>query len=280
MDFNNKLALVSGGSSGIGLAVAKLLAQKGASVFILARTVEKLQAALAEIETARCTPQQVFGSIVADVSNEAEVTDAIQQFISAHGVPDILCNAAGVAHPGEFDRLDSRIFRWMMEVNYLGTVYVTRAVAAGMISRKSGMIINFSSVLGFLAFYGYSAYCASKYAVRGFSDALRVEMKRYGVQVSVVFPSDVETPQLEYEHQHQTEVIKAFYQVLAQLFGAKTITPQAVAEEVLEKAARGRYVILPGSDAKLSFFLVGALGNLIYPLIDRLMRMAYKKLNQ
>jgi 3-dehydrosphinganine reductase len=280
-DYENKLALVTGGSSGIGLSLAKALAARGTHVFILARRLEQLEVALKEIEGLRLNAQQKFGVISADVSNPGQIKEKLVDFIQRYGCPDILINAAGVVHPGEFIELDDELTAWMINVNYLGTAYVTRQVAPGMVTRKSGLIINFSSVAGYVAlFYGYTAYCGSKYAVRGFTDALRLEMKPRGVQVAIVFPADVDTPQHDYEIQHQTGLVKAFHQVLVNLFNGKVISPDQVANEVLKDAAKGRYIINPGPDAKFGYFAAGFLGNLVYPLLDMILRTAQRNLTK
>ena len=87
-----------------------------------------------------------------------------------------------------------------MATNYFGTLHVIKAVTPGMIDRGSGHIVNICSLGGFLGVFGYSAYCASKYAVRGLSDVLRAELRPYGIHFSVVYPPDTDTPQLAYEN--------------------------------------------------------------------------------
>jgi 3-dehydrosphinganine reductase len=209
MDFGGMTALVTGGSSGIGLATARLLSTRGAHVWLVARNEEKLAAALAQLESGRISPQQRFGYSVADVGDAEQAASAVAEAEQGVGLPDLVFNCAGVAHPGYFQELDLEVFRWMMQVNYFGTVYVTKAAVPGMIARGSGHIVNISSVAGFLGVFGYTAYGASKYAVRGFSEVLRAEMKPHGIRVSVVFPPDCDTPQLAYENQFKPIETKA-----------------------------------------------------------------------
>ena len=108
---------------------------------------------------------------------------AVIQVSEKSGPPDLLVNSAGVAHPGYFQELDLNIFHWMMEVNYFGTVYMTKEVIPSMLKRGSGYIVNISSMAGFVGTFGYTAYGGSKFAVRGFSDVLRAEMKIHGIGV-------------------------------------------------------------------------------------------------
>ena len=209
LSFLKKTALITGGSSGIGLALARQLAASGANICLLARNATRLESARIEVSGCCIHDDQSVDVLQADVCDPDSVIPRIQDYIKACGSPDILINSAGVAHPGEFADLDLDVFRWMMETNYFGTVYATKAVVDAMITRGSGHIVNISSIAGFLGVYGYTAYGASKFAVRGFSDALRAELKPLGIQVSIVFPPDTETPQLRYENQFKPAVTKA-----------------------------------------------------------------------
>jgi 3-dehydrosphinganine reductase len=270
MDFNGKLALVTGGSRGIGLAVSKELAARGASVWIAARDDDRLALARRRIEEVRRSDRQAVGTLTLDVADAAQVTAVLGAFSTETGVPDLLFNCAGVAHPGRFEELDLEIFRWMMEVNYFGTVHVTKTIVPGMIARGSGHIVNVSSIAGFLGVYGYSAYGASKFAVAGLSDVLRAEMKPLGVDVSVVFPPDTETEQLAYESQFKPAVTKA-------LSGsAKALSPEKVARSIVEGVARPRYIITPGIEGSLFFRGQNLLGGLVYPLMDHMISRAWK----
>lgn len=262
MEFRQKTALITGGSSGIGLALAKSLSAQGANVWILARHQDLLETALKSIQDARQSPDQNCGSLACDVTDEKQVAAAVEQLSQAAGVPDLLINSAGVAHPGYVEELDSQVFRWMMDVNYFGTVYMTKACLPGMLKRGSGHIVNISSIAGFIGVFGYTAYGASKYAVTGFSDVLRAEMKPCGIHVSIVFPPDTKTAQLEYEDQFKP------YETKAVTGTTKALTADEVANVILKGVARGKYIILPGTDAKLLHWLIGIVGNAVYPVMD------------
>ncbi len=269
-DFKNKVALVTGGSSGIGLAAARLLAKQGSHVWLMAKQPDKLANALILVEADRSDPGQRCGMLVADVTAEGQVKKAVDQIIETAGVPDLLINSAGVAHPGYVQDLGLDIFHWMMDVNYFGTVHVTKALLPGMINRRSGYIVNISSEAGFLGVFGYTAYGASKYAVRGFSDALRAEVKPYGIGVSAVFPPDTDTPQLAYENQFKPMETKA-------LAGSSGLmSAEAVAQVILKGVTRGHYVILPGTESKFLYRLSGLLGNAVYPVMDLLIAQAQR----
>lgn len=261
-NYANKSVLITGGSSGIGLALAKQLAVQGASIHILARKPETLLSALKEIETARVQSEQIFSTIQADVADYEVLASTLSSHIEKHGAPHVLINSAGVAHPGEFENMELNTIRWLMDVNYFGTVNAIKAVLPDMLNRGSGQIINFSSMAGFLGVYGYTAYGASKYAVRGFSDALRAELKPKGITVSIVFPPDTDTPQLAYENEFKPAITKALSST------AKVMTADQVAEITLRQAAKQKYIITPGFESSLFFTLSNLLGRLIYPVMD------------
>jgi 3-dehydrosphinganine reductase len=272
MDFyRNKLALVTGGSSGIGLALARQVLLNGGHVAILARRADLLASASEELGKAKLHHDQKIISIQADVSKKEEVEKALQDFVNTNGLPDMVFNSAGVAHPGRFEDLGDDIFHWMMDVNYFGTVNVLKVLVPIMQERKSGVIVNISSIAGFIGVYGDTAYGASKFAVSGFSDALRSELKPDGIQVSIVFPPDTDTPQLTYESQFKPAVTKEI------AGSAKLLDPNVVAAETLKAVARKNYIVLPGSEGKLMYWLHHFVGRLLYPIMDMIVDSALKK---
>jgi 3-dehydrosphinganine reductase len=270
--YSNKLALITGGSSGIGLALARGIVSSGGNVAILARHKEMLDEAEADLQKSLIDPQQKIHKIKADVTQAKPLNEALNDFKSTHGIPDIVINSAGVAHPGKFTALDPEVFHWMMDVNYFGTVNVLKNLLPEIQQRHSGSIVNISSIAGFIGVYGYSAYGASKYAVRGLSDVLRSELKPYGIKVSVVFPPDTQTPQLEYESK-----IKPF--ITKEVAGsANLMSAEAVAAEILKQVAKGKYIILPGSEGKLLFSAQNLLGRALYPVMDMMVNSAIAKI--
>jgi 3-dehydrosphinganine reductase len=266
-----KVALVTGGSSGIGKAIACGLADIGMHVWLVAQRNDVLDSARKEVETHCGDPNQRIQTISVDVSEWAQVRKAVLLITETSGAPDLLVNSAGVAHPGYVQDLDLNIFTWMMEVNYFGTVYVTKEVIPAMLKRGSGFIVNISSIAGFIGTFGYTAYGASKFAVRGFSDALRAEMKLHNIGVALVFPPDTQTPQLEYE----TKIKPAETKALAG--NTKVMTAEQVAVEIIKGIGRGKYLILPGFESKLLYRINGIWGGGLTYFMDQIIAKEYKR---
>jgi 3-dehydrosphinganine reductase len=271
MDFHNQHAIITGGSSGIGRATACLLTRRGAHVSIIARRQELLDETLAELEALRANPAQRLRVYSADVTDWEQTQQAIATLTVDGYSPDILINAAGFAHPGYFEELPLNIFRYTMDTDFFGTLHPIKTALPTMMERRSGHIVNFSSVAGFLGVFGYTAYGAAKFAVRGFSDVLRQEMKPYGVHVSVVFPPDTDTPQLHYENQFKPLETRRI------AGAAKALTADQVAQALVRGIERRQAYILPGFDAKLYFLLSNGFSGLFRWYFDRVIAKARRE---
>ena len=232
--FSGKHVFITGGSSGIGLAAAQRLVKAGATVTIAARRADVLEAARAELG-----PKAL--ALPLDIANEAEVMARATAHAEAHPV-DMLINNAGVVMPGRFLELGTEQFRWMMDINYFGTVHCCKALIPSMQKRGGGHILNVSSMAGVIGIYGYTAYSATKFALSGFSQCLRAEMWPHNIRVSVCLPPDTDTPQLAFENQYKPAETKAI------AGNVKTLPATAVAEAMLAGMAGGTYEIIPGFD--------------------------------
>lgn len=269
--FTGKLALITGGSSGIGYALANQLVEAGGSVILLARSQEKLDEAKRALTSQISQPEQLIHAIPADVTDVESLSAAIEDMVKTIGTPDFIFNCAGVALPGYVEQLKLEVFKWTMDIDYHGTVNVIKLLLPHLLQRGSGHIINFSSMAGVIGTFGYSAYSGAKFAVRGFSDVIRSELKPKNIRVSIVYPPDTDTPQLAFENQFKP------YETRELAGSDKPISAAAVARETLKSVSRGKYAIVPGAEAKLLYFLGTRLGNWVYPVMDRLLAGIAKK---
>lgn len=259
-------AIITGGSSGIGLAIARRLAVRGMKLTLIARGQDRLETARRAIEALPAVKAGDVAIIAADVGDPVAAHAAVAAAIARFGAPEIVVTSAGIAHPGYFEALDDAIFETTMRINYFGTLYTLRAALPAMRSRRRGRVVLVSSAAGLIGVFGYTAYSPTKFALRGLAEALRGEIGRDGVGVSIVYPPDTDTPQLAEENltkPAETKRINA---------SAKTLQPDQVAEAVERAVLKGRFAITPGWETRI----LHRFGSLIEPLLawqfDRLSR--------
>jgi 3-dehydrosphinganine reductase len=245
MLFDHQHVIITGGSSGIGKAIALQLIQAGANLSIIARTPSTLEAAKTELEAARSHPEQRVVALSADVACVDEVTGAIESAITQLGPPDMLIASAGIAHPGHFRDLPLSVFEQTMATNYFGTLYSIKAVLPAMERQRKGHIVLISSGAGLVGLYGYTPYSPSKFALRGLAESLRGELKEWGIDVAIAYPPDTDTPQLVAENLTKplaTQRITAT---------AKTWTAEAVADAIIRGVEQKAFEITPGLEMTL-----------------------------
>lgn len=266
-EFDGKTAYVVGGSMGIGLATATLLASLGAHVGIFARRREPLAEALAAIEVQRRRVNQRCWARQLDVRDFAQVAAVMHEAVAEFGPPDVLINCAGRAYPDYFEKISPEQFADTMQVN-LGGCWNTVSALVPHMTARGGYIVNTSSLAGLIGIFGYTDYCASKFAVIGFSEALRSELAPRGFTVSVLCPPDTHTPGFETENRTkppETHAISA---------GAKVMTPDAVARALIAGMAKKRFLIIPGADGRLAALAQRLAPGVVRRLNDRQVRRA------
>jgi 3-dehydrosphinganine reductase len=235
-----KRVYITGGSSGIGKAMAAEAVRRGAAgVWISARGRERLDQALVELK-ALAKPDPVVGATMLDVSDRAACDAAATEILAGLGGLDVLVNNAGVAHVCKLEDSTPDEYRRMMDINYFGTVWTTLAFLPHFRQQRSGSIAAVSSTLGQMGLFGYSAYCASKFAVSGFFDCVRQDLLPYGISVTVLYPADVDTPQYAEENRTKPAETKA-------LSGTASLArPEDVASASLSAIEAGSYRVAPG----------------------------------
>jgi short-subunit dehydrogenase len=269
-DFKKRVAYITGGSSGIGLAAAKLLAARGASVIIFARQVEALKNALGEIEKCRVSPEQKFSCKPLDVAQREMTVEVLSGAVKEFGEPDILINSAGISYPQKFEDTDYKKFDDIIKVNLYGT-WSTVNVLLPYLKQKKGYIVNVSSIAGFIGVFAMTSYSASKFGVIGFSEALRSELKPCGVNVSVLCPPDVSTPMLEKSNQIKPEEAKAISA------GADIMTAEAVAKALLRSMAKDDFLVIPNSSGRFTNVMKRLFPGLTEWIVDGTIRKVQQK---
>lgn len=187
----NKSAIITGAGKGIGRATAFNLAKQGVNLGLIARSGDELKALCAEL-TATFGIKAVYAT--ADVSKQEEAETAADSVIEQLGKVDILINNAGTAQFGTVLEMDPKDWERIIQVNLMGTYYITRKVLPTILDQNEGSIINVASTAGEKGFASGSAYCASKFAVLGFTESLMQEVRKSNVRVTAITPSTVNTP--------------------------------------------------------------------------------------
>jgi short-subunit dehydrogenase len=240
MNFQDQVVLITGASSGIGRRLAIDLATKGATVIGCGRSRERLQQT--EEEMRRISPRSAV--MPCDVADREQVRDMIGKLLAAYGRIDILINNAGIGMRKPFIETSVEMIEAIMRTNYLGMVYCTHAVLPSMIARGKGHIVNISSVAGKIGTLNMAGYCASMFAINGFSESLYHELKPLGIHVSVLCPGPV-----------RTGFNKFFAATTPKSPPWLVVSPEFVSQAVIEAIERRRFeVVIPRSLALMCWF--------------------------
>lgn len=184
-----KTALVTGGSRGIGFAIARRLGQMGANVSVCARDAKQLERAVSQLKKERISTVGVH----ADVTRAADIELLLQKTQTSFGTIDILVNNAGTGYFGPVHEASETNWDGVLDTNLKGVFLMTKAVAPGMIERHDGHIINIASLAGKNAFAGGAVYCASKWGLLGFTYCAAEDLRAHGIRVSAICPGSVAT---------------------------------------------------------------------------------------
>ncbi|HEX8411030.1 MAG TPA: SDR family oxidoreductase [Thermoanaerobaculia bacterium] len=232
MRFANKTVWITGASSGIGEALAVAWSREGARVILSARNA-------AELERVRraCTDPERHRVLPLDLTDPAAIDAAARQA----GEVDVLVHSGGVSQRSLAAETDLATDRAIMELNYFGTIALTKAVLPSMLARKSGHIVPISSVIGYVGIPTRSAYSASKHALHGFFEALRAETAKDGIRITMVVPGYVRTKVSE-------NALRGDGSRHGKLDDthAKAMLPERAAEKIVDAVAKGRAEVRVG----------------------------------
>lgn len=241
MKVRDRVVLVTGSSSGIGRETALAFAGKGSLLAIAARTERRLRELAETIQSngGKCL------AVPVDVTDADSVARMAEKVAAHYGRIDVLVNSAGFGVFAPILDADMRDIEEMINVNYLGTVRCIRAVVPYMVRQKSGCVVNVASMAGFVAAPTHGGYAATKFAVIGLSEALREEMREYGIKVSTVNPGPVDTPFFE----------KADLNKIPKIAQRFMLKPDRVAQAIVRAVEQEiPQVMVPGSIAPVLKF--------------------------
>jgi short-subunit dehydrogenase len=262
--FENRTAVITGAASGIGRALAQNLASKRCNLALVDVNAAGLEETARSIQSNALRVSTHVLDLV-DRDGIAALPDAVK---ARHGGADILVNNAGVAVGGTFDRLSEQNFEWLMDINFWAVVRLTRAFMPLVTASDDGRLVYLSSLFGLVSTPGNTAYCASKFAVRGFANALRQELAGTKIGVTVVHPGGVATNIAESARAADGTTPQEREAALARSRQVLTMPPPRAAEIIVDGVERRKARVLVGNDAK---FLA---------LVERLAPVSYGKILQ
>jgi short-subunit dehydrogenase len=265
--FSGGTAVVTGAASGIGAALAGLLADRGSNLVLVDRDKERLDGVADGVR--RSHPQLCVDTYVVDLSDDAATAEAADALAAAHPGTTLLVNNAGVALGGRFDQVTLEEFDWVMAVNFRSVVRLTHAFLPALKAHPGSHLVNVSSVFGIFAPAGQAAYSASKFAVRGFSEAVRHELAENKVGVTVVHPGGIKTRIAETARTGSGVSTEEYEQGRKQFAKLLRMPAEDAAAQIVAAIEKRRPRLLIGVSAKVPDVLVRLMPGSYWKLIAR-----------
>lgn len=242
MKVDNKVIVITGGSSGLGFGLAKVFCQQGARLVLIARNMEKLIESELALKSLNNNADILILSV--DLADEQKAQEAVTIIIKHFGRIDVLINSAGILAEGYFEKTSLASFKAVMDTNFIALVNMTQ-LSLPYLKESKGRVVNIASMASYFGTFGYTAYCASKYAVLGFSEALRYELKPQGVRVQVVCPPEFSGPMVDGICANRTSENKKLVQT------AGTLSVEKVVNETIKGIESHQFAILVGSMSRV-----------------------------
>lgn len=265
--FRNQRIVITGGSSGLGLALAHALARDGARLTLIARDPHKLEAAASAVQGA--APGTSVQVVSVNVADEAKVANAMERIALSGGGIDVLINSAGILREGYFEKLPMSTFREVMETNFFGLLNATRA-ALPYLRTSHGRLVNIASVAGLAGVFGYTTYCSSKHALVGLTESLRYELRPQGIRVHLVCPAEFDSPMVDELDTYRTPENRAHVLTI----------PKASVDTIVKDTLAGiraeRFLIVPGTTARVAAFGLRHFPGIFRANADRMLRKVYR----
>jgi short-subunit dehydrogenase len=265
MNFKNKVVVITGASSGIGEASAIEFAKKNANVVLVARRKEKL------LQVQKKISKYTDSTLICqcDVSNKLQVKEMSDAVLDRFGRIDVLVNNAGFVIYGKVNELSTEEIIAQMETNYFGMVFCTKAFLPQMLEQHSGHIVNVASVGASFSVPGVASYCATKFAMLGFSEGLRHELAGTGVGLTVVSPIMVRTPLFDHPS----------FENFSKFSTGVSLSSETVAKTIIKASNSSRLEIVVPSVARAGIWFKQTFPYLINPIIGNAFRKQLTKRN-
>jgi NAD(P)-dependent dehydrogenase (short-subunit alcohol dehydrogenase family) len=253
VSLSDKRCFVTGAASGIGRATALAAAREGAELFLTDVDAAGLESAAAEIARAGGRPSHWKAIDIRDHGAVAALADHVH---AAHGSMDVVMNVAGVSTWGTIEQLQHSDWQKMIDVNLVGPISVLECFVPPMIAAaRGGHVVNVSSAAGLFGLPWHAAYSASKFGLRGVSEVLRFDLRRHGIGVSLVCPGGVRTPLVETVNIVGVDPESPRIRQLKQRFEKRAVSPEHVAEKILEGIEKNRYMVFPSRDIQVGYWV-------------------------
>jgi NAD(P)-dependent dehydrogenase (short-subunit alcohol dehydrogenase family) len=250
-ELRDRRCLITGAASGIGRATALAAAERGAIVHLT--DIQSLDEVTAEIER---RGGRVGSAIVADVADHDAVVALAEQVHSGSGSMDVVMNIAGVSTWGSIERLRHSDWQKMVDVNLMGPISVLECFVPPMIEAgRGGHLVNVSSAAGLLGLPWHAAYSAGKFGLRGVSEVLRFDLRRHGIGVSLVCPGGVRTPLVDTVEIVGVDRSDPRVQRAVAHFMRRAVTPERVAECIIEGIEKDRYLVFTSPDIRVAHWV-------------------------
>jgi NAD(P)-dependent dehydrogenase (short-subunit alcohol dehydrogenase family) len=271
-DLNHKRCLITGAASGIGRTTAWAVAAKGAELLLTDVNADGLRQVVGELERSGA---RVLHAAPADVSDYEAVAALGAEIERAHGSVDVVMNVAGISTWGPIEQLEHHHWQRAVDVNLMGPIHVLETFVPPMIEAgRGGHVVNVSSAAGLFGLPWHAPYSAGKFGLRGVSEVLRFDLRRHGIGVSLVCPGAVKTPLVgtvtlvgvDREHPAVVKMIDQFER--------HAVSPEHVAEKIVEGVERNRYLVFTSRDIRVGHFVQ----RVFAPPYERAMRVLNDRL--
>lgn len=253
-ELRGRVVLITGGSRGLGLVLARQAAAEGAKVAICARDADELARARQDLQAEGAAPVLTF---VRDLSDETAVRTLVSEVRQQLGPIDVLINNAGIITGGPLEHMDVRDYQETMDIHFWAALHAMYAVLPDMKKRREGRIINIASVGGKVSVPHLAPYCASKFALVGLSEGFRAELLRYGVYVTTVCPGLMRTGSARHAVVKGQHILEFAWFMVSDSLPALTVSAEYAARQIWNAARRGDAELILGLPAKLISLLHG-----------------------